>query len=241
MEIEICTTSFQSAKNAELAGAGRIELCSELAVGGITPSYGLLEAVLKKVSLPVFVLVRPRSGNFVYSDEEFEIIKNDIRISKELGCAGIVSGVLKDDFSIDLIWTKELVELAKPLEFTFHRAFDLTPNPIESLEELIEIGVNRILTSGQEISAERGIDLLKKLKDLAKNRLRILPGGGIRPENVHLFKENGFTEIHASASSVWKESPKPKIAMNSEQFFDETKLFVSDEGKISKLINEIND
>jgi len=238
MEIEICTTSFQSAKNAELAGAGRIELCSELAVGGITPSYGLLEAVLKKVSLQVFVLVRPRSGNFVYSDEEFEIIKNDIRISKELGCAGIVSGVLKDDFSIDLIRTKELVELAKPLEFTFHRAFDLTPNPVESLEELIEIGVNRILTSGKEISAEKGIDLLKKLKDLAKNRLRILPGGGIRPENVHLFKENGFKEIHASASSVWKESPKPKIPMNSEQFFDETKLFVSDEEKIRKLIQK---
>src|SRR5690606_11012184 len=118
---------------------------------------------------------------------------------------GIVSGVLKDDFSIDMIRTKELVELTKPLELTFHRAFDLTPNPIESLEELTEIGVNQILTSGQEISAEKGIDLLKKLKDLAKDRLRILPGGGIRPENVHLFKENGFMEIHASASSIWKE------------------------------------
>src|SRR5690606_3653295 len=132
----------------------------------------------------------------------------------------------------------ELVELAKPLEFTFHRAFDLTPNPVESLEELIEIGVNRILTSGQEISAEKGIDLLIKLKDLAKDRLRILPGGGIRPENVHLFRENGFTEIHASASSVWKESPKPKISMNSVKFFDETKLFVSDEEKIRKLIQK---
>src|SRR5690606_5119871 len=106
-------------------------------------------------------------------------------------------------------------------------------------EELIEIGVNRILTSGQEISAEKGIDLLKKLKDLAKNRLRILPGGGIRPENVHLFKENGFTEIHASASFVWKESPKPKIPMNSEQFFDEMKLFVSDLKKIIEISENI--
>lgn len=238
MLLEICATSVESAVNVQKGGAQRIELCSELVVGGITPSYGLLKAVLKKVSLPVFVLVRPRSGNFVYSDEEFEIIKNDIRISKELGCAGIVSGVLKDDFSVDLIRVKELVELAKPLEFTFHRAFDLTPNPVESLEELIEIGVNRILTSGQEISAEKGIDLLIKLKDLAKDRLRILPGGGIRPENVHLFRENGFTEIHASASSVWKESPKPKISMNSVKFFDETKLFVSDEEKIRKLIQK---
>jgi len=239
MLLEICATSVESAVNAQKGGAQRIELCSELAVGGITPSYGLLQAVLKKVSLPVFVLIRPRSGNFVYSDEEFEIIKNDIRISKELGCAGIVSGVLKDDFSVDLIRTKELVELAKPLEFTFHRAFDLTPNPTDSLEELMEIGVNRILTSGQENSAEMGIDLLKKLKDLAKDGLIILPGGGISVENLHLFKENEFMEIHASASYVWKENPKPKIPMNSEKFFDETKLFVSDEEKIIKELIDV--
>lgn len=238
MKIEICATSVQSALNAQKAGAQRIELCSELAVGGITPSYGLIKQVRNEISIPVFVLIRPRSGDFVYSEFEFEAMKTDIEICKELGCAGIVSGVLKDDFSIDLNRTKELIEQAKPLEFTFHRAFDLTPNPIESFEELIEIGVNRILTSGQENSAEKGIDLLKKLKDLAQNRLTILPGGGIRPENVHLFRENGFTEIHASASSVWKESPKPKIPMNSEKFFDETKLFVSDEEKIRKLIEE---
>ena len=235
MKTEICATSVQSALNAQRAGAQRIELCTELAVGGITPSYGLIKQVRNEISIPVFVLIRPRSGDFVYSDEEFEIIKKDIQLCKDSGCAGIVSGVLKEDNSIDLIRTKELIKLSKPMTFTFHRGFDLTPNPIESFEELIEIGVNRILTSGQENSAEKGIDLLVKLKDLAQNRLTILPGGGINSDNVHLFKEKGFKEIHASASSIWKESPKPKISMNSEKFWDETKLFVSEEEIIKKL------
>lgn len=235
MLVEICATSVQSAVNTQQAGAKRIELCSELAVGGITPSYGLIKQVWKEITIPVFVLIRPRSGNFVYSEVEFEVMKSDIKICKELGCAGIVSGVLKEDFSIDLIRTKELIEWSKPLEFTFHRAFDLTKNPLKSLEELIELGASRILTSGQETSAEKGIDLLVKLKELAQDKLTILPGGGISAENVHLLRESGFTEIHASASSLFKESPKPKISMNSEKFFDETKQFVSDEEIIRKL------
>ncbi len=238
MLVEICATSVQSSINAQQAGAKRIELCSELAVGGITPSYGLIMQVRNEISIPVFVLIRPRSGDFVYSDTEFETMKTDIGICKELGCTGIVSGVLKEDFSIDLVRTKELIELTKPLEFTFHRAFDLTKNPLKSLEELIDLGVSRILTSGQETSAEIGIDLLVKLKELAQDKLTILPGGGINPGNVHLFRENGFAEIHASASSLFKESPKSKISMNSEKFFDETKVFVSDEEIIRKLIQK---
>ncbi len=237
MLVEICATSVQSAVNAQQAGSKRIELCSELGLGGITPSYGLIRQILEEISIPVFVLIRPRSGNFTYSDFEFEIMKKDIQLCKDLGCAGIVSGILKEDFFVDLIRTKELIELSKPLEFTFHRAFDLTPNPFQSLEELIELGAERILTSGQEISAEKGLDLLVELKEKSENRISILPGGGINPENVHLFKEKGFEEIHASASSLFKESPKPKISMNSEKFLDETKQFVSDEEIIRKLTN----
>lgn len=237
MLVEICATSVQSAVNAQQAGAERIELCSELAVGGTTPSYGLLKQIMKEISIPVFVLIRPRSGDFLYSDFEFEVMKTDIKICKELGCKGIVSGVLKEDFSIDLLRTQELIELSKPLEFTFHRAFDLTKNPLKSLEELIDLGASRILTSGQETSAEKRIDLLVQLKKLTENKLTILPGGGINPDNVNLFKENGFKEIHASASSLFKESPKPKISMNSEKFWDETKLFVSDEEIVKNLLN----
>lgn len=239
MLVEIVATSVQSAIHAEMGGAYRIELCSELAVGGITPSYGLMRQVLEKISIPVFVLVRPRGGNFVYSDDEFEIIKKDIQLCKDLGCAGIVSGVLKHDNSIDLIRTKELIELSKPMTFTFHRAFDLTPNHFESLEELIQIGAERILSSGQSDSAEKGLNVLVEMKDKAQNRITILPGGGVNAENVHLFKENRFAEIHASASSVYHQDESFRIKLNSEKFFDETKLFQSDLEKIVKLVESI--
>lgn len=237
MKVEICATSVQSVKNAEKSGAHRIELCSELAVGGITPSYGLIKEVLKQTSLPVFVLIRPRSGDFTYSKEEFETMKSDIQICKELGCKGIVSGVLKEDQSLDIERIKELVHVSKPLEFTFHRAFDWINNPEESLTALIDIGVHRILTSGQSESAEKGLNTLTQWKKLVENRLTILPGGGINPENAPKFKQAGFTEIHASASRLMKETIQPKISMNSLKFFDESKQFESDSEKIKKLVN----
>jgi len=202
MLIEICANSYQSAINAQEASAQRIELCSELSVGGITPSYGLLKQVIKELKIPVFVLIRPRSGNFYYADSEFEIMKHDIQACKDLGCKGIVSGVLNKDNSIDIERTKELIELTKPLEFTFHRAFDCVKNPKKSLEQLIDLGIDRVLTSGQETSAEKGLELLKQLKKQAKGRITILAGGGISAENVIKFKEAGFNEIHASASSI---------------------------------------
>lgn len=124
MVVEICANSYQSALNAQNAGAKRIELCSELASGGITPSYGLLKQVIDTLSLSVYVLIRPRSGNFNYSEEEFDVMKQDIQLCKNLGYQGIVSGVLNKDNTIDIERTKELIELSKPLEFTFHRAFD---------------------------------------------------------------------------------------------------------------------
>ena len=160
MIVEICANSYDSAYNAEKAGAHRIELCSELAVGGITPSYGLLKEVIENLNISVFVLIRPRGGNFVYSDTEFEIMKRDIKLCKDIGCQGIVSGVLNADKTIDINRTEELVELSKPLQFTFHRAFDKVANAKEALEQLIDLGVERVLTSGQETSAEKGLELL---------------------------------------------------------------------------------
>ncbi len=149
MKLEICASNYQSANNAQNAGAHRIELCSELAVGGITPSYGLIKQVIENLSIPVFVLIRPRSGDFTYSDADFEIMKQDIQMCKKLGCKGIVSGVLNSDNTIDIERTKTLIELSKPLPFTFHRAFDWTPNPFEALKSLINLNVNRILTSSR--------------------------------------------------------------------------------------------
>lgn len=205
MKLEICANSYQSAKNAQDAGAHRVELCQELSVGGLTPSYGLLKQVVENLGIPVFVLIRPRSGDFVYSDAEFEIMKNDIQLSKELGCKGIVAGVLNSDKTIDVERTKELVELSKPLDFTFHRAFDEVANPKEALEQLIDLGIKRVLTSGQASSAELGLGLLKELNEMAGERIILLAGAGVSSENASKFKEARLQEVHASASSQLEE------------------------------------
>lgn len=231
MKLEICANSYQSFVNAQKAGADRIELCSELSVGGVTPSFGLLEKVAKNCRIPVHVLIRPRSGNFCYTDEEFQQIKTDIQICKELGFQGIVSGILNKDNTIDVNRNQELIAISKPLSFTFHRAFDCVPNPIESLHQLIDLQVDRVLTSGQQNTAIEGLELLKQLQNIAKNRLIILPASGINDTNISHFKDSGFTEIHASASK--------KINQNSP-FFDSTNQTVSDIKKIKKMQKTLN-
>lgn len=229
MKLEICANSYQSAKNACDAGAHRIELCQELSVGGITPSYGLLKQVTDTLSIPVFVLIRPRSGNFVYTDEEFDIMKQDIQLCKNLGCSGIVSGVLNNDHTIDIKRTQELVELSRPLQFTFHRAFDCIKNPEEALEQLIDLGIERVLTSGLQPSAEKGLNLLKKLNEQAKDRIIILAGSSINQNNAKLFKDIGLNEIHASASTT----------IDADKSLFSSPLTYSDPKKIKAILNEI--
>lgn len=231
MKLEICANSYQSAINAQNAGADRIELCSELSVGGITPSYGLFKKVSEEITIPVNILIRPRSGNFCYADDEFEIMKNDINICKKLGFSGIVSGVLNADNSINIPRTKELISLSKPLSFTFHRAFDCVENPEKALEILIKIGVDRILTSGLEEKAKNGIELLKKLQKIAENKLSILPGSGINYKNAFLFKEAGFKEIHTSASKI--------IHIEKSTFFGTNYQTVSDISEIKEILKVI--
>ena len=239
MKLEICANSYQSAINAEKAGANRIELCSELAIGGITPSYGLLKKVMNDLTIPVHVLVRPRSGDFTYSDTEFQILKEDILICKELGVLGIVSGVLHIDNSIDIERTKELVEIAKPMNFTFHRAFDWVLNPIDEIKNLEKIGVVRILTSGQETSAEKGLNNLIEFQK-ATSKITIMPGGGINKNNIKLFQENEFKEVHLSATSQTKTIEKPSISMNSNKHFDETQIATSDIEHIKTCLDIIS-
>lgn len=237
MKLEICTNSYQSAINAEKAGAHRIELCSELAVGGVTPSYGLLQKIMSTISIPVHVLIRPRSGDFAYSNDEFEIMKENILLCKKLNCAGIVSGILHTDHSIDIERTSELVELTKPLNFTFHRAFDWVNNPTEEIKKLEGIGVDRVLTSGQETSAKKGIEFLEKLQ--AETDLIIMPGGGIKSTNAHLFKERGFQEIHASASKKTQTIEAPRISMNSQTLFNETLISYSHTDEIKNILQKL--
>lgn len=229
MKLEICANSYQSAKNAQDVGAHRIELCQELSVGGITPSFGLLKQVVENLKIPVFVLIRPRAGNFVYSDVEFEIMKKDIQLCKELGCHGIVSGILNTNKTIDLERTKALIKLSKPLSFTFHRAFDVVNNPKEALEQLISLGVDRVLTSGQKQTAEEGLNLLKELNNSADGRITILGGGGISGANTSKFKSAGIKEIHASASST----------MVSDKSLFSLPLTYSDPKKIKAILDAI--
>ena len=198
MKFEVCASTFESAINAQLAGADRIELCEQLEVGGLTPSRELLEHVLQKVELPVFVLIRPREGEFNYSSEEFELMIQSIEEVKTIGGHGIVSGVLTAEHELDIERTQILVEKASPLPFTFHRAFDEIKQPIKSVQQIKNMGVRRLLSSGQQPTAKRGLQLLNELKEFEDTDFNILPGGGITPNNAKLFKSMGFKEIHAS-------------------------------------------
>ena len=206
MILEVCANSYESAINAEKGGAHRIELCENLAVGGLTPNFDLAKKVISELNIPVFILIRPRKGDFNYSKNEFEQIKKDIILFKDLGCKGIVSGILTKDKNLDINRTKELIKLSRPLEFTFHRAFDEVINPIETLHQLIKLKVNRLLTSGQMKTAIKGIDMIKKLIILSEDNIKIMPGSGINPGNISKFTKLSLNEIHGSFSKQEKNN-----------------------------------
>ena len=221
MILEVCANSYESAINAQKGGAHRIELCENLAVGGITPNFELSKKVISELNIPVFILIRPRDGNFNYSNEEFEKIKKDIILFKDLGCKGIVSGILTKDKNIDIKKTKELIELSRPLEFTFHRAFDEVNNPKEALNQLVELKADRILTSGQEKTAIEGIEMIKKLAVLSKNKIKIMPGSGINSANITEFTKLDINEIHGSFS---KQEENNKSISNINMIMNCVKL-----------------
>ena len=239
MIVEVCANSLQSALNAQQAGADRLELCSELGVGGITPSYGLLKKIKEQITIPVHVLIRPRSGDFSYSDADFEVMLSDIDTCLELGFAGIVSGVLNTDFTVDIERTKILRRATTGIQFTFHRAFDWIKDPLQTLKELESIGVDNILTSGQSNTAVEGVPLLKALLENAK-QCTIIPAAGIRAENVEVFKEIGFSAIHLSGvSTTTTLSGPPKISMNTSSLLVEDKVALSDPELLEALINTV--
>ena len=196
MIIEVCADSYEYAEKAEKAGADRIELCKHLHLDGLTPNYKTAKKTIDNLNIPVFVLIRPRNGDFNYTEKEFELMKADIVKFKKMGCKGIVSGILKNDNTIDIKRTNELVNLSRPLEFTFHRAFDMVTDPLKELEKLIQLGIDRVLTSGQKQKAVKGIELLKELKKNAKDKIIIMPGSGINKLNIMNFRS--FNEIHGS-------------------------------------------
>jgi copper homeostasis protein len=197
--IEIATSDFPSSYAALQGGADRIELCDNLSEGGTTQSYGTIKLCREKLPISLFPIIRPRGGDFFYTDDEFEVMLHDVKLCRQLGCDGVVIGLLNPDGNIDIERSKRLVEMAYPMEVTFHRAFDRCRDPFEALEQLIEIGCTRILTSGQQPTAPAGMELITELVSKATDRIVIMPGSGVRKENINeLAEKTGATEFHSS-------------------------------------------
>ncbi|QNK64171.1 copper homeostasis protein CutC [Pedobacter sp. PAMC26386] len=200
IEMEVCANSVSSGLEAQLGGAKRIELCASLTEGGTTPSYAEIKLAKQLLSIEVYPIIRPRGGDFLYSDLEFELMKEDVKICKELKCEGIVIGILTANGKIDKTRCAELIKLAKPMKVAFHRAFDMTENMEEALEDIISLGVVRILTSGGKSSALDGAANLAGLIKQAAHRITIMPGAGISISNIQqLISRTGAKEFHASA------------------------------------------
>jgi copper homeostasis protein len=203
--LEICIDSVESAIAAQQGGANRVELCDNLLEGGTTPSAGTIALARRHIGIDLNVIIRPRGGDFCYSDVEFEVMKYDIEQAKPLGANGIVIGLLNPDGTVDVARTAELIELARPLSVTFHRAFDMLRDPHEALETLISLGIDRVLTTGQESSALEGLDLITELVRQASDRIIIMPGlsGAISERNVRkIITQSEVKEIHTTAGTL---------------------------------------
>jgi copper homeostasis protein len=237
--LEICADSVESAVAAERGGANRIELCSNLLEGGVSPSAGLISTVRSRLSIDVYSMIRPRGGDFCYSAAEYEAMEQDVLTAKQLGANGIVVGILKQDGDIDVARTCHLIEIARPLKTTFHRAFDMSREIGRSLADVIQTGADRVLTSGGERNVEDGLPVIANLVRAAGSRIAIMAGGGVRESNVHrIIEETGVREIHAS---VRVQVPSPmryrneKISMGMAKGGEYQRLIVLEEQVASLL------
>jgi copper homeostasis protein len=241
MTIEVCAYSLESCVNAQLAGAGRIELCGGLGEGGTTPSAGLISLVRERVQLPLYVMIRPRGGDFVYEEAELEVMRRDIDLARRLGADGVVLGVLRPDGRVDVAATRRLVERAGPLGVTFHRAFDLTPDPLEALEMVIETGAERILTSGQKPSALQGCKVLSSLTNQAGARLEMMAGGGVNAENTPQLLAAGVQALHLTGKSFrpGRQRYFPAGISMAGELPDERKVLFSDPLRIKAVVEAV--
>ena len=202
MIIEICATSIESILNAQNAGAHRLELCENYSIGGVTPSEQFLNKAIKVSSLPINVLIRPKGGDFIFNNQEYDLMINKINLFKAYNVKGFVVGFMEKDRSLNSDILSEFRKITKGFELTFHRAFDLLANQEESIELLIEKDFNRILCSGNELSAEKGIENLRNYNKISNGRITIMPGGGVSLDNFQKFKRSSFNEIHLSAINL---------------------------------------
>jgi len=222
--IEIATSDFETTKSAVEGGADRIELCANLAEGGTTPSYGTIYQCREKLDVLLYPIIRPRGGDFLYTDDEYEVMLHDLKLCKQLGCDGVVIGLLNADGSIDTKRTAALIEIAYPMGVTFHRAFDRCKDPFQALEQLIELGCERILTSGQQPTVSEGIDGIAELNKTADHRIIIMAGSGVRKENIKMLAaKTGCTEFHSSLRRKQKSKMEfihPAFADSEESYLN---------------------
>jgi copper homeostasis protein len=241
--VEACVDSIESALAAADGGAQRMELCANLVEGGTTPSAGTLAECRRRLDIPICVLVRPRGGDFLYSAPEFAVMLEDIRRVKEAGAAGVVIGVLRSDGTLDASRTSQLIAAARPLQVTFHRAFDVCRDVAEALEALIALGVERVLTSGQAATAPQGMATIARLVRQAAGRIGILPGGGITPENVvALVRATAVSEVHLTGA-VARESGMafraPQVEIGSAAPRSEYEWNVTDAARIRQVVTQL--
>lgn len=237
--IEVCVDSVESALAAEAGGADRVELCDNLMEGGTTPSAGAIAATREKLGIKLHVIIRPRGGDFCYSDVEFGVMKRDVEFAKQLGVDGVVIGILLADGEVDVERTHTLVDLARPMSVTFHRAFDMTRHAFEALETLIGLSVDRILTSGQEPSVIEGLEMISQLVKQAGDRISIMACGGVNERNIkRVVIESGVSELHVTgfvgrASEM--QYRNERVFMGGTLRPPEYSISVTDAGKIAIL------
>ena len=231
IKIELCAASIEAIEIAKKLNIDRIELCQDLEQGGLTPSAGMIQYAISK-EIETHVLIRPRAGGFNYSDLELEVILNDIQIAKQLGAKGIVVGVLQDNFELDILKLQRIKAVSGELELTFHRAYDESIDWRKSMDALIELGFNRILTSGFASNVEIGMDILKQMTAYAKDRIEIMPGGGVSAANVNkLISYTLPAGIHFSGTT--------KQILDEDSHFSETVLVV-DEKRVKRILDNIS-
>lgn len=231
--LEVIAFTIESCTTIEKAGAHRIELCDNPGEGGTTPSYGFIKKAREKVSIDLFPIIRPRGGDFLYNDDEFDIMLKDVQLCKELHCDGVVIGLLNKDGSIDKVRTQKLVEAAYPLEVTFHRAFDRVKDAQQALEDVIETGCTRILTSGLHPTVSEGKTVLQQLVLQANGRITIMPGSGLRAANIgDIAQQTGAIEFHTSA----RKAQESQMTFNSETMNENLQYMVADSAEIEACL-----
>jgi copper homeostasis protein len=245
--IEVCVDSVASAIAAERGGANRIELCSDLLEGGITPSLGLLQAVRARISIGLHPIIRPRAGDFCYSEDEFEIMRRDIEIAKDAGADGVVLGILDPSGKVDIQRTRHLVNVARPLSVTFHRAFDVSADLFQSLDDICAAGADRILTSGGEQSSLKGIGTISRLVRSAQGRIEIMAGGGINPGNVAgIVGSTGVREVHVGLATPVPNSTlhrPPRIVLGKlpDRDYERTEVLEENVRELNRAIASLAD